>query len=212
MNFYVLRNPTTAQSTTRAVTDYMPLDPIVVGNAVQCDHCGEFMTMMPWLPPHRVTLELWTSRYGDIAFGPGSEMLFTSSLVDTFLQSGLTGLRLQGPVDVSRILRRGAASVEGPSPSYVCVLPELTHTKIDLAASGVETKEPASCSECQVGVLMRHARVVVDEKTWSGEDVFYARGLSGLVITSERFAAWFDRLHVNNGALIPASEYSRRFM
>jgi hypothetical protein len=59
---------------------------------------------------------------------------------------------------------------------------------------------------------MRHARVVVDESTWSGEDIFYARGLSGLIITSERFAEWFDRLRVNNGVLVPSLEYSRQFM
>lgn len=212
MNFYVLRNPTVTQSTARAVTDYVPVDPIVLGDAARCSGCGEFMTMMPWLPPYRVVLEVWTNTFGDIAFGPYGELLLTSNLVRAFEQSRLTGLQIQGPVEVIQIKRRGGARVQTDSPSYLCAMPIVAHTKIDMAASGVETKDPIYCADCQAGLLMRHARVVVDESTWSGEDIFYARGLSGLIITSERFAEWFDRLRVNNGVLVPALEYSRQFM
>ncbi|MEZ6163292.1 MAG: hypothetical protein R3B67_02540 [Phycisphaerales bacterium] len=52
---------------------------------------------------------------------------------------------------------------------------------------------------------------MVDESTWSGEDIFYARGLSGLIITSEPFAEWFHHANINSGVLIPALDYAADF-
>ena len=87
----------------------------------------------------------------------------------------------------------------------------LSNTRIDLEASGVEMQGPVACDTCRSGVLLRHKRVVVDEGTWTGEDLFYARGLSGLIITSERFAEWFRKNKINTGVLVPAQEFATDF-
>src|SRR5437899_5941141 len=72
-------------------------------------------------------------------------------------------------------------------------------------------EKPHTCNECRSGLIKRAARIVLEDDTWSGEDVFYARGLPGTRLTSERFKAFFDKYSINNGVLIDAAEYSFEF-
>jgi hypothetical protein len=82
---------------------------------------------------------------------------------------------------------------------------------IDQIASEFVHESPVSCNECRVGSIKRWARIVLEEGSWSGEDVFFARGLCGQIITSERFKEFFDRNRINNGIVISAAKYSHDF-
>ncbi|MCG3178151.1 MAG: hypothetical protein BIFFINMI_00474 [Phycisphaerae bacterium] len=211
MSFYVLRNPSTHDASKHAVMDYEPVGNSNFGDATRCPECGKPTNMLPWLPPYRVTLELWTNRYGDIGFGPYAELLLTGNVVEKFRQAGLRGLEVLGKAEIVRVKRRGGTRPEGELPSYFVAIPARSSTKIDLEASGAEFETPVTCGTCRGGLLLRHDRVVVDQATWRGEDIFYARGMPGLIITSQRFATWHLQNQINTGVLVRSEEYSKDF-
>lgn len=211
MMFYVLRNPREIGANSLAVTDYVPLGPVQHGDAPACEVCGSYLGSMPWLAPRLAELELWTGPYGDIAFGPYLELLVSEAFALAFCEAGLTGVESFDKVEIVRIKGRGVAKPEEGPPRYLCARPVFSQTKIALEASEVETKEPVVCDACRSGLILRYARVVVEEDTWPGEDIFFARGLPGVIITSERFAKWFTENEINTGVLVPALEHSEDF-
>ncbi|MCG3180038.1 MAG: hypothetical protein BIFFINMI_02392 [Phycisphaerae bacterium] len=211
MNFYVLHNPSSYDTSKYAVTDYEPVGKSNFGDATRCPECGEPISMLPWLPPYRVMLEPWTNRYGDIGFGPYEELLLTERFVERFRQAGLRGLEVLSKAEIVSVKRRGGTRLEGDLPSYFVAIPTLSSTKIDLEASGAEFETPVTCGTCRGGLLLRHARVIVNEATWQGEDIFYARGMPGLIITSQRFVSWHLQSQINSGVLVRSEKYSKNF-
>jgi len=78
-------------------------------------------------------------------------------------------------------------------------------------ASGIEWGgDRPICLVCRQGQLLkRWKRVVIDAGTWTGEDVFYARGMPGTILVSERFKEVCERHGVQNAAFLPAEECFR---
>ena len=206
MSFYVLESPRDVQG--GAVTDYLPTKPVHDGEAPKCPCCGDHVGMIPWLPPHRAVLEVWGRQFGDIAFGPGDELLVSEHFAVLYETNGLTGLSSFNEVCIARVKRRGRARVRGQPPKYYCVSVVRSRVAVDGKASGLVLEEPWTCEECRGGFLVRATRVVLEEHSWSGEDIFFARGLPGTILVSQRFKEFFERNQINNGMLIPASEYS----
>ncbi|MBI4719476.1 MAG: hypothetical protein HY763_16900 [Planctomycetes bacterium] len=58
--------------------------------------------------------------------------------------------------------------------------------------------------------MRRWKRIVLEPETWSGEDIFIARGCSA-IITSERFRDFVERHKLLNIVLVPAEEYDYDF-
>ncbi|EPX62922.1 hypothetical protein D187_006332 [Cystobacter fuscus DSM 2262] len=48
----------------------------------------------------------------------------------------------------------------------------------------------------------------LEKETWRGEDVFYARGLPGSAVVSERFVHFVERHQLTNMLLTPTEEYT----
>jgi hypothetical protein len=66
-----------------------------------------------------------------------------------------------------------------------------------------------NCEECNLdGLIKRFRRVVLVPDTWSGEDVFFARGLPGTIITSQKFYDVFVRLELSADFLMPIEKFS----
>jgi hypothetical protein len=84
-------------------------------------------------------------------------------------------------------------------------------TAIDLAASGFEWLEPPTCPECRSAIIVRWQRVVIEEETWTGDDIFIARGLPGTYVVSERFKGVCDEHHIKNAVFVPAESYGHDF-
>jgi hypothetical protein len=167
---------------------------------------------MPWLEPRRAEFEVWSAESGDIAFGPGDGLLVTERFAARFQEAGLTGLRGFEPVEIGRVVRRGGGRGSLPRcPTYLYVTTAHGGARLDPFASGMETRERVTCNVCRSGFILRYARVRLSDGTWSGEDVFFAWGLPGLTLVSERFAEWFVANGINNGTLVPADKYSEDF-
>jgi hypothetical protein len=189
-----------------AVTEYALVDSPNRGEAPRCPVCGGYVGMIPVMPPISAELGLWGRSYGDFAFGPILEFLVSERFKDAFLGAGLSGLPTFAPVRVVKTaFRRGR--VKDPAPNYFLVLPIRSPAAIDIRASGMEHDRRVTCQTCRLGLLRRYQRIVVEDGTWSGEDIFFARGLPGTILTSERFKTLCDRHAFTNCELIEAEHY-----
>ncbi len=79
---------------------------------------------------------------------------------------------------------------------------------MDDARSRIRRQTPIACEWCRETNVPSIHGFVLEEGTWRGEDVFYARGLPGSTIVSERFVRFVERHQLTNMRLIPTEEYT----
>ena len=207
MYFYVLINPKTVEG--NAVTDFLEVEPIRRGDAPRCPLCGNFVGMKPHLPPFRANIETWGTRYGDLAFGQGDQILVSELFKKEYDARGLTGMTEFEPVEVQRVLNREKTRDE--CPKYYLASITRSRATINVVASRLVHAKPATCPECKSGQIKRAARVVLEDGTWSGEDIFYARGLPGTIIVTDKFRRMCVEAELQNCHLVEASLYSFDF-
>lgn len=204
MRIFVLRN--TSASDGDAVTTYLPLEGSRRGDAPPCEVCGRFFRLMPLVPPVRVELKAWGTTWGDIAFGPGDQLLVSDSFKSPFVAAGLVGISSFDPVEVVRAMPRRVA--QRKMPSYWLASIVRGRAAIDDLASGLVRDGLSACRECRLGgVIKRTARIVLEADTWSGEDVFFARGLPGTVLVSERFGLLCEANGLTNCSLVSLERF-----
>jgi hypothetical protein len=202
MKFYVLSNPDFEDSD--AITEFVSATGARRGDAPRCRVCGGPTGALPLLPPMRFELEVWDGRFGDVAFGPTKRLLVSARFRNAFLHEGLIGFPEFELAEIVNISAR--IKIKGAIPEYFAVYPMQSRAAVDRAASGIDG-DPPSCEECRIGGVDRVRRVVIEPETWSGEDVFIARGLPGTIITSQRFKEFCDRHVFSNCVLTEASHY-----
>jgi hypothetical protein len=206
MKIFVLQNPKAGRA--EAVTDFLPIDGALTGDAPRCGVCDKYVGMRPLLPPVRVGLEAWGPSWGDVVFGPGDQVLISDRLKGLVAEAGLRGFLRCDPVDVVKVRRRGGATKE-PPPNYSLASIVRSRALLDAAASGLERDNAPVCAECGLGgVIKRLRRIVLQPNSWSGEDVFIARGLPGTILTTERFKSLCDSAKLANCSLVPAEAFS----
>ncbi|HEX3659491.1 MAG TPA: hypothetical protein VHV55_27130 [Pirellulales bacterium] len=181
----------------------------VFGDAPRCENCGRYVGMRKWLPPYRVELEAWGNEFADIV-STGTDLLVSLPFKQAWGQSSLVGLSGFEAVEVVKITCHRKPIKD--QPAYFRAAVHRSRTKINLAASEFEWQTPPTCPVCCLGdVVERWKRIVIDESTWSGEDVFIARGLPGTIIASERFREFCERNHMKNVAFVPAEDYGHDY-
>lgn len=205
MKFFVLRRSKVVGAS--FVTDFVPTDGSRTGEAPRCARCGRFVGMLPLLPPVRVEVEVWGNRFGDIAFGPGDELLVTDRFWHLFRTSGLTGLVDAGLAETVRV--NAHRKLQSAAPLYRCCQIARSNAAINDLESGLDREQPETCSECRLGGIIKRARrLVLVPGSWSGEDIFFARGLPGTVMTSERFDGFIRQNRYLNCEMVPAEAFS----
>jgi hypothetical protein len=211
MHFFVL-NETPTGSNEEARVDVLDADGTNHGDASRCESCGEYVGMREWLPPYRVELDLWGREFGDVAPMLGDDLLVSERFKALWQRSGLSGLSDFAPVEVVKVRRHRRLKLRAEPPPYFRAAVTHSRTTIDFAASGFEWDNPPTCMECRLArLLKRWNRVIIDQATWNGEDVFVARGLPGTVIVSRRFKEWCEDHAIKNAVFIPAEEYAYDF-
>ncbi|WP_047855169.1 imm11 family protein [Archangium gephyra] len=179
-----------------------------VGEAARCPQCGDFIGSLPWLPPHRGTLELYGKDPGDFVRGVGDEVLISERLVEAFRAEGLTGLIGFHPVEVLRVRRQRRGPKTPTTPRYFVVTPVFGGAAVDEHRSRIRRSSPITCHWCrETGVDSIHG-VVLEQGSWNGDDIFTARGLPGSIVVSERFADFVARHGFTNMKLTPTEEYT----
>jgi hypothetical protein len=206
MRFYVLeRRPNLDQSAD--ITEFDAPNSTPLGPAPRCAVCGDAVGMLTLLPPFQVELTLWGHHYGDIACGSGMELLVSQRFRDGFLREGLTGIPSFIPAEVMNIKSR-KKKIVGEMPRYFIGPPTRSRAAIDDEASGLVRRPPWTCEACRSGGIRRTKRIVFEPGTWSGEDIFIARGLPGRIFTSQRFKNFCDEHSFLNCVLMDADHFS----
>jgi ssDNA-binding Zn-finger/Zn-ribbon topoisomerase 1 len=204
--FYVFnRDPFGSHDAHMSVYD----EPARHGEAPRCPKCNRFVGMLPALPPIRAELELYGHYFGDVAF-TGHQLLVSAKLRDVFIQSQFTGLSDFFPVEVTAVKSR-KRKLRNDCPVYFLASISRSRAAIDTKASGFEWEGEPNCPECRQGdIIKRWSRILIEPNTWTGEDVFYPRGLSVILVT-EKFRDTYLGHGLRNGIFIPAAEYGHDF-
>ena len=173
------------------------------GDATSCPVCGGTVSMLTWLPPYRVELELYGKEFGDFVFTPaGNDFLVSQKFREVYCSNGLTGLSGFDPVEMLRVKSR-RKRFPNP-PIYFRVSVNYGQTALDLKASGFEWHQPPKCAHCREATKIRWQRLVLEEGTWSGEDAFRPRGRSAAVMVSQRFKDACEQNGITNAFFTPA--------
>ncbi|MBK9262329.1 MAG: hypothetical protein IPM54_21310 [Polyangiaceae bacterium] len=179
MQFYVLKVQVGAPHETR----YNEMKPVQEGEAPICPACGGYVGMIPTLPPFRAELVAYGKELGDVAFGPGDNLLVSDRFRQAWESANLRGL-VFSPLERIRI--RPARLGKKPA-TYFHVAPQLFGTQVDLERSRLEHEELIQCNKCKYGGLLLSIRgFAIDEKSWTGEDIFRPWGLSGDIVVTDR--------------------------
>ncbi len=204
MKFFVLRNPDTAAGSD--LTDFSTADNSRVGAAPRCPVCGKVRGLLPLLAPVRVELKTWGEEFGDCAFGPADDLLFSERFVEQFNESGLAGIDLVGEAEILKI--RSLRPLRRVAPRYHCCRPRYSRAVVDGLRSGIKWERRWTCEECRLGEnLKRFDRVVLESGSCRGEDILIARGLPGVIITTSRFKAFCEERKFKNLLLTPAEDF-----
>ncbi len=199
----------------QAQTDYYRVEPANLGPAPRCAYCGRLRGLMVWLPPHRAEIEVWGNTWSDMCFGGGDELLVSSRFRQWYERSGLRGVDGFYPVQITGTRRHGTS--HGTPPEYHVVTVSASGAAIDQAASGLERKDGQRdklpiCPHCREGgLIQRIRRVVLEPDSWSGEDLFRPRGLSGTYIATSRFQQLATDSGICGVAFVPTEDYQFDF-
>lgn len=200
MKFYILEKM-------RFTSEYAygeDADPVNLGDPEYCPVCGSPMTWKKWLPPKNVILE--KPKYGDFVYGTFDSFLVSENFKRNYEQSGLKGIINFDEVTIVKVRRLRKGSSKLPPP-YFHVEINITATRVDEERSNFIWDRPPKCDYCRSGLLRSHDAFIIDESTWTGEDIFYCRGYWGTVVVTERFKEFLEENHFTNYKLISDKEY-----
>jgi hypothetical protein len=164
--------------------------------------------MMQWVPPFRVEVEWLGTRFGDIVFSSTPELLVSEKFAEVYNRAQLSGFVGFEPVEIVSINKKRNNSLIGAAPKYYHVRPCIGTAMIDDHASGLVRTGVQVCLDCSSGGTgERFERVVLHANTWSGEDVFFARGLPGTILVSAPFKETFGATQFENVLFVAATNY-----
>jgi Immunity protein family (Imm11) len=173
------------------------------GDAARCRACGSFVSLLAWLPPLQVQLELPGSQFGDFAFSTAGDDFLVSELFHrVYKGSKMAGVKGFDPVVVLGVKSR-RRNLPMP-PNYYRVSVAYGGPALDMEASGFEWINPPTCNVCRSGNIMRWQRLALESNTWQGEDIFRPRGLSGQIMVSQRFKDTCEQNGITNAIFTPA--------
>ena len=185
-------------------TEFFKSDPIRRGDAPTCDACGRFLGMRRWLPPRKAQLVVHGERAGDFAFASSSEFLVSESVASVLDDEGLIGLNALEEVDVPAILRPGPAQPR----RYFFGEVTLQGADLDPSRSDIERTDPSDCDVCLGDGIASIRGFEIADGTWSGADLFVARGLPGVVVVSEAFRRVAEERGFSNIELVPTEKFT----
>lgn len=185
-------------------TEMLEADPVMLGDAPRCDVCGLYSGGRPWLPPHRAELTLHRSHWGDFAFrgDGGADFLISERTADLYRDENLRGLSGFEQVEITRF-----KGTDEQPPPYLHVAVGRSQAAVDEHRSSLVRPEPPVCERCRSAGLEGIHGFVLESGSWSCEDVFFARGLTGVVIVSSRFRDFVHRQALTNVRLTPTESY-----
>ncbi len=207
MHFYELENGLVELPLGYTYFCYKDDDDNRRGDALRCPKCGRFISSLRALPPIRVELKTYNKQFGDIAFGPGDQILISERLRHAYEVRDMRGLEDFFPVEVFKhSKKRKMGDFEIPD-YYHCSIVR-SQAKYDQVASEFDWEDPDHICEgcCRDSVLNGYKRLVLISDTWEGHDIFYARGSTGTRVVTERFRQMFKEEELLGGLFIDLAD------
>lgn len=210
MNFYVLEPDGGLLFGTKwAYADQV--DPVRFGEGDNCPVCGGPIGGRRWLPPHRIKLSSARSeKWGDILWGAGFLLMVSDRFKTIYEAEGLTGVTtFHPPAEIVRVGRGKTGDLPPSLPQYHLIEIVWNGANQDDIASEVVREEAVRCSYCRVGGNpRRQQRIVLEQESWTGVDIFTPRGAPVKIMVSERFKQVAETYCLKNIWLIPSEKYA----
>lgn len=177
-------------------------------DGLTCPACARPLLGKEWLPPHRVELEVRGKKLGDIAFGPGADLLVSERFLKAYRDKKLSGLFGLRQVEITAVRPKKAAPRKGPPPFFLG-LAGYGMTQVDDKRSHIVREGQPDCLQCLGGSTVSSVSgFTIDEPTWSGEDIFVPWGLDQCLVVTERVLALRDEHELTNVSLVPTDEFT----
>lgn len=188
------------------------VNPVEFGEPEYCPVCKGPVSMKKWLPPHRIKLSsAKPEKWGDFVWGAGFPLLVSSRFIEIYKREGLTGINnFHPPATIVRVGNRKSGDFTDILPEYHLVDIPWGGASQDDAASGLSLDHPEKirCGYCRVGTAgTKQDRIVIDDGSWNGSDIFVTRGAPAQFIISERFMETGERYGLKNTWFIPSEKY-----
>jgi len=186
-------------------TEYLMDDSARFGDAPTCESCGEFIGMREWLPPFDAEIRCYGSEFGDLAFFHEADFVVSERFARLLESSKLTGLSTTDPITVTRVIGR---RVQGKrTPTYFRAQVTRSSAAVDEQHSSIIRSGPVTCPVCRANGIEAVSGFALEKGTWSGEDVFAARGMPGIVVATERFREFVLDHDLSNITFVSIAEY-----
>jgi len=182
-------------------------DGFATGEAPTCPRCHKLVGMREVLPPLRMELEVHGQRCGDLMISAGGDAVVSEPFADAFRLAGLSGALGFEPVELVKVARRKTGRESMTVPRYFLMRVCFARATIDETRSLLRRSEPVECLECRETGIDGIYGFRVEPRSWGGEDILRPRGLTSLLVVSERFAQMVKDHALTNIELIPTEQY-----
>ena len=182
----------------------------------RCPKCGKGLGGLIWQPPYNVVLKQ-PRTIGDFIDGPGGcDFLVSNRFLELYEKENLSGIDRVLPINVCRMgTTEKAKSLTPPKIFGIYLRHTLTQVKFsDMGIKWVRYPEPDYCRLCgpggggRGGVMKSWEKIVVDNDTWSGDDIFFAINFPGVILLSEKSVTIFLKHNLTNISITPCEEAS----
>lgn len=180
------------------------VDPAIYGDAKRCPVCNKPVSMLEWLPPQKVKFSTDNiNKWGDFVWGAGFTLLVSESFRQLYQTHSLDDSLAFSPQINNEISKLD-------SPNYYHLDIPWDGANLNDELSGLVWYKPQKelCEYCRIGNGPRRIeKIILDEDTWTGADMFIARGgLGGIIIVSEELKILIEKSNLRNCWLIPANK------
>jgi hypothetical protein len=211
-NFYVLK-PEEGTRFGRKWAYGDVVDPAnYIDSGERCPVCGDYVSSKRWAKPHRIKLSsAIPEKWGDFVWGAGFSLLISRRFKQIYENERLTGFNeISPPVEIVSMGKLKSHDHRETPPKYHHVdVPWGGANQDDLASELIhEMPEKIKCNYCRVGVSWRkQARIVIEDDTWNGTDIFKPRNTPTQFVVSDQFREIAEKYELKNLWLIPTEKF-----
>lgn len=184
-------------------------------DAPTCPECGRSLGMSRWEQPYDIKLEQ-SHKIGDFIDGYGGcDFIASYKVTKLAAEAHINGIERKFPIEtIRRENERKMGAQERPALFGI----DLVYSKTRVLYYDMEVewrKEPAEdyCRVCgpggggKGGIYKKIDKVVIDESTLQGEDMFHPMNFSDHIILSQKAAVLIEDYELTNVKAIPCEEY-----
>jgi len=214
-DFYILRMTRFSQS----FAWYETAPSAVYSDCLRCPGCNNPISMLHWEPPYDVVIKN-PKRLGDFVAGAGGcDFLVSERFISLYKEEGLTGIHEILPINIIQMgTTKKSKQMIPPKLFGVYLLRSMTRVNYD--EMGIDWMTEPSNDYCRLcgpgggssgGSWKSRERIVIEQDTWNGEDLFHPINHSGTYMLSSDAADFISKYDFTNAEVIPAKQAAYSF-